>query len=235
MVTALLSISSRRLAALIEAIPARQSTRAKFDGRPVATDLLRQLENACHEPGVSVLVVTDRAKISNIVDYVLQGNSAQMRDQAFMAELVRWMRFSEADALATMDGLFSRASGNPVLPSWIARPLLPWVFTEGGENKKYREHIESSAGIVMLVADTNDKAHWMAVGRTCQRFGLQATALGLKYAFVNQPVEVPAVRAQFATFLGIGERRPDIVMRFGAGPDLPRSLRRPPEKVMREG
>ena len=221
--------------ALAEAISVRQSTRAKFDGRPVTSDALRLLESACREPGVSVLIMTDRARILNIIDYVLQGNSAQMHDKAFMAELVSWMRFSEADALSTMDGLFSRASGNPALPGWIARPLLPLVFTESGENAKYREHIESSAGVAILVGDTNDKAHWMAVGRACQRFGLQATALGLKYAFVNQPVEVPALRTQFASFLGIGERRPDIVMRFGTGPDLPMSLRRPPQQVMRAG
>jgi hypothetical protein len=214
---------------LIDAIPARQCTRANFDGRPVALDVLQRLESACHEPGVSALIVTDRAKISNIADYVLQGNSAQMRDMAFMSELVSWMRFGEADALATMDGLFSRCSGNPALPAWIARPVPQLVFTE------YREHIESSAGVAILVADTSDKAHWMALGRACQRFGLLAPALGLKYAFVNQPVEVPAVRAQLASFLGIGERRPDIIMRFGAGPDLPKSLRRPPEQVMRPG
>jgi hypothetical protein len=158
-----------------------------------------------------------------------------MLDKAFMVELVSWMRFSEADALATMDGLLSRTSGNPALPGWIARPLLRWVFTETGENEKYRAQIESSAGIVVLVAETNDKAHWMAVGRACQRFRLQATALGLKYAFINQPVEVPALRTQFASFLGIGGRRPDIVMRFGTGPDRPKSLRRLPEQVMREG
>jgi hypothetical protein len=219
---------------LVEAIAARQSTRTKFDGRPVGPDALRLLESACREPGVSALIMTDRARIANVVDYVLQGNSAQMRDKAFMDELVSWMRFSEADALATMDGLFSRSSGNPALPAWIARPLLRLFFTESGENKKYREQIESSAGIAVLVADTDDKAHRIAVGRACQRFGLQATTLGLKYAFINQPVEVVALRTQFASFLGIGERRPDIVVRFGAGPDLPKSLRRPPEQVMRE-
>jgi hypothetical protein len=128
-----------------------------------------------------------------------------MRDKAFMDELISWMRFSEADAVATLDGLFSSASGNPAFPEWIARLLLPLFFTETGENKKYREHIESSAGVVVLVADTADKANWMAVGRACQRFGLQATALGLKYAFINQPVEVEALRTQFASFLGIGE------------------------------
>jgi hypothetical protein len=218
--------------ALADAIPVRQCTRAAFDGRPVAQEALRQLEQSCDEPGVSAMLLTGRAAISNVIDYVLEGNSAQMRDKAFMDELVSWMRFSETDAMATMDGLFSRVSGNPALPAWIARPLLRFVFTESGENRKYREQIESSAGIVVLAADRSDRQHWIAVGRACQRFGLQATALGLKYSFINQPVEVAALRPQFAASLGLGDRRPDIVMRFGAGPDLPKSLRRAPEQVV---
>ncbi len=219
---------------LAEAITARQSTRTIYDGKPVSPETLRLLEGACREPGVSTIMISDRAGISDVADYVVQGNSAQMRDKAFMEELLRWLRFSEADAMARMDGLFSRCSGNPAMPAWIARPLLGFFFTEEGENKKYREQIESSAGVVVLAADASDKAHWIAVGRACQRFGLQATALGLKYAFVNQPVEVPAVRSQFAAVMGLGERRPDIIMRFGTGPALPNSLRRAPEQVTRE-
>lgn len=218
--------------ALTAAIPLRQSTRAVFDGRPVATGILSQLEKACNEPNVAAILMTDRTAIKQVADYVVEGNSVQMRDKAFMRELVRWMRFNDAEALATMDGLFSRVSGNPSLPSWVARPLLSFVFTEGGENRKYREQIDSSAGVVVLAADRGDKSHWIAVGRACQRFGLQATALGLKYSFLNQPVEVAALRPQFATSLGLGGRRPDIVMRFGTGPNLLKSLRRPPEQVM---
>ena len=225
--------ASPAASALAGAIPLRQCTRAVFDGKPVAPEMLRQLEDACREPNVAAILMTERAAIKKVADYVLAGNSAQMRDKAFMRELVSWMRFNETDALATMDGLFSRVSGNPSLPAWIARPLLSVFFTEGGENGKYREQLDSSAGVVVLAADRGDKAHWIAVGRACQRFGLQATALGLKYSFVNQPVEVAALRPQFAASLGLGERRPDIVMRFGTGPDMPRSLRRPPELVMR--
>ena len=75
--------------------------------------MLRQLEDACREPNVSAILLTDRAAIAGVTDYVLEGNSAQMRDKAFMSELVSWMRFNEADAVASMDGLFSRASGGP--------------------------------------------------------------------------------------------------------------------------
>ena len=219
---------------LADAITSRQCTRAAFDGKPVAAEAMRQIESACREPGVSTVLMTDRAGMAKVADYVLEGNSAQMRDKAFMDELVSWIRFSDADAVATMDGLFSRASGNPAWPAWIARPLLRFVFTENGENRKYREQIDSSAGIAILAADASDTAHWIAVGRACQRFALQATALGLKYAFINQPVEVAALRPQFAAAVGLGTPRPDIVMRFGTGPDLPKSLRRPPEQVTRE-
>ena len=219
---------------LVDAITARQCTRAAFDGRPVPAEAMRQLESAGGETGVELILLTDKAGIAAVADYVVQGNTAQMRDSAFMAELKSWLRFSETDAMATRDGLFARASGNPAMPSWFARLALPLVFTESGENTKYREHIASSAGVAVFISDTSDKANWVAAGRACQRFGLQVTAMDLKYAFINQPVEVPALRRQFAAYLGIGERRPDLVLRFGTGPELPRSLRRPPEQVMRQ-
>jgi hypothetical protein len=106
------------------------------------------------------------------------------------------------------------------------------VFTERGENDKYRAHIQSSSGVAVFVAEGTDKPHWVAAGRASQRFALQATALGLKYAFINQPIEVPRLRRQFASYLGIGARLPDLAVRFGRGPELPRSLRRPVEQVI---
>jgi len=217
---------------LFEAIPRRQSTRAGYDGKPVISENLRVLERAGTMDDVSVLMLTDSAKIANVIEYVVQGNSAQMGDDAFMSELKAWMRFNESDAVASMDGLFAGSTGNPSLPEWLARALLPMVFTERRENCKLREHIQSSAGIAVFVSHGNDRSHWVAAGRACQRFALEATALGLKYAFINQPVEVPRLRDQFASYLGIGSQRPDLVVRFGAGPELPKSLRRPIEQVL---
>lgn len=218
--------------ALFDAIPRRQCTRAVYDGHAVAAENLRALERAGAEDGVTMLLLTDRAQLANITDYVTQGNSAQMRDPAFMAELLEWIRFSDAEALAKMDGLPGRTSGNPSLPRWLGQRLLRFVFTERGENDKYRAQIQSSTGVAVFVADRQDRAHWVQAGRACQRFALQATALGLKYAFINQPVEVPPLRRQFATYLGLGDRLPDLVVRFGAGPAMPQSLRRPVERVI---
>jgi hypothetical protein len=84
----------------------------------------------------------------------------------------------------------------------------------------------------VFTGETATPADWFKVGRACQRFALKATALGLKLAFVNQPVEVAGLRPELASLIGLPGRRPDIVMRFGYGEALPMSPRRPVEAVM---
>ena len=163
---------------------------------------------------------------------MIDGNSAQMADPAFIRELTTWLRFSPRQAMETGDGLFSATSGNPVLPAWLGPLLLGFVFKADAENDKYARQIASSAGIAVFVAEKDDPEHWVLAGRACQRFALQATALGLKHAFVNQPVEVASLRPDLAALVGMPGRRPDIVMRFGHGPALPYSARRPVEAVL---
>ena len=84
----------------------------------------------------------------------------------------------------------------------------------------------------MFVGNAADKAHWVEVGRCYERFALQATALGIRNAMLNQPVEVPSVRPLFASAMGLAGQRPDLVVRFGRGPALPQSLRRPVQAVL---
>jgi hypothetical protein len=43
---------------------------------------------------------------------------------------------------------------------------------------------------------------------------------------------VASARPQLAAYLGTGDRRPDIVVRFGYGPEMPKSLRRPVDQVL---
>ncbi len=227
-----LGTGASRNEALCDAIPSRQSTRADFDGTPVSPADLALLGQAGSVPGVEVILLTERARIDKLRDLVLAGNAAQMADPAFMTELKSWMRFSPRRALATGDGLFGAVSGNPVLPEWLAPSLLKVVFAETSEARKYAGQIASSAGIAVFVGAEADPAHWVLVGRACQRFALQATALGLKHAFLNQPVEVPGFRAELAALAGLPGRRPDLVMRFGRGTTLPYAARRPVDSVI---
>ena len=118
------------------------------------------------------------------------------------------------------------------VPRWLASPLFGWFLSADSENAKYAKHIRSSAGIAVFVSDADDKAHWIEAGRCYERFALQATALGIRTAFVNQPVEVASIRPRFASLLGVAGKRPDLVVRFGRGPAMPGSLRRDVDAVL---
>ena len=217
---------------LADAITKRQCTRAEYDGKAVSPQDLSKLITAATMDGVECLIVTERSRMDAILDYVVQGNTAQMRDQAFMKELIHWIRFNDRAAIERLDGLAARSSGNPSLPTWLGKRLLPFVMTVKGENDKYARHVRSSAGLAVLTASSNDKAGWISAGRAFQRLALQATALGIRQAFLNQPTEVASLRPQIAAYLGIGSRRPNLIVRFGRGPVLRPSLRRPIEAVI---
>lgn len=217
---------------LADVIVRRQYTRAEYDGRTIAPDDLASLKAAGIHEGVTCLLIIDRSCMDAIAGHVVEGNTAQMRDPAFMAELKAWIRFDDRMALAHRDGLTSRASGNPSLSAWLARLLLPLVVTEKSEAAKIARQIRSSAGIAVFAAASDDRAGWIAAGRAYQRFALEATARDIRHTFINQPVEVPALRSQFASELGLRDQSPDLVVRFGRGPAMPRSLRRPLSAVI---
>jgi len=217
---------------LFKALPHRQSTRGDYDGKPLSSDELALLQRAGSSDNVRMLLLTERAAMEKALDYVVQGNIAQVADAAFVKELKTWIRFNGADAVRTGDGLYSVTTGNPNIPAWIGDLVFGWIFTAKGENDKAARQVRSSAGIAVFVGQSADKAHWVEVGRCYERFALQATALGIRNAFLNQPVEVRSIRPQFGAAMGLADQRPDLVVRFGRGPAMPSSLRRPVQAVM---
>lgn len=227
-----LSAMPARASPLFQALTERQCTRGEFDGKPLSSEELRLLESAGTSSAVRVLLLTERAAMERVLEHVVQGNTAQIADPAFVQELKAWIRFNGTAAVRSRDGLFSASSGNPSIPTWLGEMAFGWFFTAQGENDKVARQIRSSAGIAVFVGQAADKAHWVDVGRCYERFALQAAALGIRNAFVNQPVEVQAVRPLFAAALGLAGQRPDLVVRFGRGPALPRSLRRPVQAVL---
>jgi hypothetical protein len=217
---------------LFQAIPERQSTRGEYDSQPIARHELELLEKTGAGKGVQVIVLTKREAMETVLEYVIQGNTVQMNDPAFVYELKQWIRFSGGEAVRTGDGLYAESSGNPSAPTWLGNLLFNLFFTPKSENDKYAKHVRTSAGIAIFVSETPTPAQWVEVGRCYERFALQSAALGIRNAMLNQPVEVSKLRPQFADFLGVGKRRPDLVVRFGRGPKLPSSLRRPIQAVL---
>lgn len=213
---------------LFEAIPLRQNTRSEYDGQPVDISALEQLPL---EPGVSLRFLTSPAEMETTLEYVNQGNLSQYADPAFLDELIAWLRFNKKEALATQDGLYSVCSGNPEVPRWLGQ-----LFVAGTKPQQQAEadakKLRSSSGAVLVASATDDKSGWVRSGQVYERLALKMTALNVQSAFLNQPIEVASLRRQFQSALGLGTSQPQLLLRYGHAPSLPRSLRRPVETVL---
>lgn len=179
-----------------------------------------------------MITLLSEAQKNAVIGYVTRGNVAQLTDRAFRDELVSWIRFNPGEAIRTGDGLSGRTSGQPALPDWLAKRIIGLVLTPKGQAETDATNIRSSAGVAVFVSRQDDKAAWVEAGRAYERFALQATALNIRTAFINQPIEVRQLRPQFESWLNLNGEHALLMVRFGHGPTAPFSLRRPIDDVI---
>ena len=224
-----------RATELFLAIPHRQCVKTAFDGTPVEAMELGMLQAAGSSPHVRTILLTSDAQKASVADFVVRGDIAQLSDPAFRAELVSWIRFNPAEAIEKGDGLAGRTTGQPPLPRWLATAVIGLVLTAKAQSRTDADNIRSSAGVAVFVSGRNDKAGWVEAGRAYERFALQAAALDIRTAFINQPIEVLELRPELCSWLMLADEHPLLMVRFGHGPTAPFSLRRPIDDVIVQG
>ncbi len=216
---------------LFDAIPLRQNTRSEYSGQAIKTTEFDQVQALPLEPGVVLRFVTSKSELETILEYVNQGNLSQYADQAFLNELIYWLRFNKKEAFASLDGLYSRCSGNPEVPRWLGKMFVTGIKPQqqiDADSKKLR----TSSGTVVVASEADSKTSWVRTGQVYERMALTLTSLNIKSAFLNQPIEVAAVRRQFQSAIGLAGAFPQLLVRYGYADPMPRSLRRPVEEVL---
>ncbi len=226
------SVAKPHAADLYRTIAQRQCVKMTYDGTSLAQPEIEKLKKAGEGRNVRTVMLLSEAQKNTVIDYVTRGNVAQLTDRAFRDELVSWIRFNPGEALNTGDGLSGRTSGQPALPRWLAKLIFALVLTPKGQAETDAINIRSSAGVAVFVSSQNDKAAWVEVGRAYERFALQAAALDVRTAFINQPIEVRLLRPQFESWMNLAGEHAFLMVRFGHGPTAPFSLRRPIDDVI---
>lgn len=216
---------------LFDAIPLRQSTRSEYNGQPIEVDVLDQVQALSLEPGVVLRFFTNSADLETVVEYVNQGNLSQYADRAFVDELIQWLRFNKKEVLASQDGLYAPCSGNPQVPRWLGKMFVAGTKPQQQADADVKK-LRSSPGAVVVASESDDKAAWVRTGQVYERLALTMTALNIKSAFLNQPIEVADLRSQFQNAIGLAKSLPQLLVRFGYADPMPRSLRRPVEQVI---
>lgn len=215
-----------------QAIPKRQTNRRLYDRRPIPAEHLRMLLESAAGEGVSALAVSAPQEIERLTPYVARASRAQFEDQAFLSELIQWIRFSRREAEATRDGIPAAALGLPPAPRWLGKLIMRTFAGPSSEAQRQAKLVRSSSALFLFVAECDDRPHWIELGRAFERMALTATALGIQHAHVNMPCEVLPVRREMERELEISPRHALLLVRMGYGRPIARSLRRSVEEVI---
>ena len=209
------------------AITRRHTSRHAFDATPVTGQIFLDLRRAAFDEGAWLFDVARQAYRA-LAYLVTDADTAQMADAAFRRELAHWMRPNHP---ASSDGMPGYALGLSDLRS-VVGPLVVRTFDVGlSQAAKDEDLVRGSPLLAILSTPGDDRASWVAAGQAMQSVLLAATAAGLQASFLNQPIEVTALRTKLATELGVAGH-PQLLMRFGYGPEAAPTPRRPVEDVL---
>jgi hypothetical protein len=214
-----------------EAIPLRQNTRSRYDGRIVVGSDLDLLHAVPLEPGIVARIAVGPEAMKPHVEYVHRANMEQYADKAFLKELVHWVRFDRREALASLDGLYAPCAGSPEVPRWLGQMFVTST-TPQQQADADTVKLRSSPGVCVIASESDDKDAWVRTGQVYERLALTMTSLGIRSAFLNQPNEMRGLRPQFQSALGLGTAQPQLLVRFGHAKAMPLSLRRPVEQIL---
>lgn len=190
-------------------------------------------KESCPQEDVRVLVFNEVKDIQPITLFVKEGAIHQFENKDFVEELIHWIRFNESKAEKTGDGLSSKVSGNPSVPEWLGKIFMGLSISPEKEANKYEAQILHTSGLMLFIAERNDKKAWINVGRSFERAMLQATAMGIHHAHMNMPCEEVPVRKRLAAHLNLKEgMEPMLLIRMGYSEKMPYSYRRPLEEVL---
>ena len=216
-----------------EQIARRQTTRRCYNGSMISDNALALLKKIPVEPGIGIhLFRKGTQAFDDIAALVFEGNRRQMGNPAFKAELRQWMRYNRKHQDETADGLSYAVFGAPNLPRFMAEFIIAHSLDAAKQNKTDRRNIASASHFALFTTRDNRREHWVALGRTLQRFLLTATAAGIAHAYANQPNETPELAERMAQTLGITGEYPTILIRLGYAKASAYALRRPIEGLI---
>jgi hypothetical protein len=216
-------------APLFQAIPNRVTDRGLFDLRPIAPDLLAELQTTAKLEGAWVFPFTNpqtRKQVESLID---EGSRIEFGNPDFRRELAGWLRPS-----GDREGVPRSALGTTELPD-LATSLMPFVirhFNVGGRAAARNARLAAGAPLLVCLGTAgDDPLAWLSAGQALQRLLLTATANRLHASFLNQPIETARLRPKL---LALMPRRgqPQMLLRLGRGSRRTHTPRRGLEEVL---
>lgn len=209
------------LAALADALAGRRTYRKTFESQPVAPEHLSAIGESAASQAAG-LVPLDGEQRRRAAELVAEGDRLLWDDPRWRRELAMWMHpRREGDGL-TM----------PALAVPIAQAVVRTFDMGNGVAAKDQQLASASPLLTVLTTAGDDVAAWLRAGQALQRALLAGCRLGLQASYLNQPIQVAALRPRLRELLGATDH-PQLLIRWGyPAESLPAAARRPVEAVL---
>ena len=216
------SAATQADAELSAAMAERRTYRERFAATAVDPKALRNLVDAVKGEGATLTVLDTEDQRLGAAALVAEGDVMQWANPSWRRELAAWMHPRRRG-----DGLTLPALAIPVAQ------IVVRTFDMGhGVAAKDRQLADESPVLALLTTEGDMPRNWLAAGQALQRLLLRGVQLGLQASYLNQPVQVAALRPKLQQLTG----RPgyaQLLLRIGAPTQtLPAAPRRPLADVL---
>ncbi|MBX3146987.1 MAG: nitroreductase family protein [Gemmatimonadales bacterium] len=200
--------------AIFDAISTRHTYRGPMEPRPIAPPLVDQLILEARRAGARLAILDDSAR-DPLADLVMAADRIQMADPLFRAELAGWLRSGLTNATDGMPGYALEMSA----VASVMAPLVVRTFDLGnGRAARDADLVRGSPVLAVLGTDGDSRGDWIRGGQALARVLLLAAAGGVRASYLNQPVEIPALRERLGVLVPEAGT-PQLVLRLGYGPE----------------
>ena len=208
----------------------RRTVRMPFTNDPLPTPLRLMLAEQARQEGAWLRWVVRDEPQRSLAAVITEAELAEQSSSEFRVELERWVGRG-----ATAEG-----AGIPLVNIGAALatgpqgefPLRDFDGDRGALTEPFTP-AEAHPGIAVLYTPDDQPTDWLRAGQALHRMLLSASAAGVAASFLNQPLEIPRLRAQVRDEWET-EGCPQVILRLGrpAEPLPPPTPRRPVHDIL---
>ncbi|MFZ2492425.1 MAG: nitroreductase [Thermoanaerobaculia bacterium] len=194
---------------LFPSVLQRHTSHAPFKSRGIDPEQLTPLCDFvdAHPEVLRFIVPQERSRAAELVT---EADRILMADPKWRGELAAWVRSNEGTAT---DGICADAFGIPGPISALAPWLIRTLDMGASRAKEDASAIDQATGLIVVTAN-DERSSLIAAGVTLELLLLLLTGLGMHYSFMNQPIEVPALRQELWSLIR-SPRAPQLLLRIG--------------------
>lgn len=200
----------------------RRTYRKRFTDTPVDAGTLAHLREAARVEGAQFTTIDGDEQRLAVASLVSEGDAAQWANASWRRELAAWMHpRRRGDGLAI-----------PALAVPVVQLVVRTFDMGGGEGAKDRALAEGSPLLALIETPYDTPRDWLTAGQALERVLLTACAAGVQASYLNQPIQVAALRLRLRDLVRTDDM-PQLLVRLGyPGGTVPPSARRSLDEVV---